>query len=135
MEQKTKLLTLIVLVILIAAGSWYFAVRKDQTAQPENNSQIVMPELEPDQILPLAPVIPELEPGRKVSGEVQLINEKVISIRLENGNSFTTEMSSSTQVIIENITKPGAIVDLKAGQNITIELGAANKAVQILIKK
>ena len=72
---------------------------------------------------------------QEISGKIRSINEKAVYIELSDGKGFAANINSKMPVITQGVTKPGTLVDLKAGQNITVKADSANNAVEILIKK
>lgn len=139
MQQKIKLAVLAALAVAIIAGSVYLIGRnksKDQVLQPSNSAQTeqtnqAIPEQKPE------PANTDAKPDsiREISGKIRSINETAVYIELADGKGFAANINPSIPVITQGVQKIGTLVDLKAGQNVTVKVDSVNNAIEILIKK
>lgn len=125
MQQKTKIVILALLVVGIVVAIVYLIPYK--MSEDAANSQ------QGAQASETAASTPNTD--LEISGKIRSLNEKSLYIELADGTGFVVNIDSGTPVSIQGIDGPGTLADLKAGQNVTADVGAQNKASRILIKK
>jgi PBP1b-binding outer membrane lipoprotein LpoB len=132
MEQKTKLSILILLLVVFIVGSVYLIQNKKDTPAAQT-TPITLP---PNQKLSgITNVNTNLESTREISGKIRSINEKAVYIELADGKGFAANINPKTPVFTQGVDKTGTLIDLKAGQDVTVKAGNTGDAIQILINK
>jgi hypothetical protein len=122
MQQKTKTIIFAILALIIVAGGAYLILTRfpvvQQSAQTGETATSTKPVV-----------------TREISGKIRSFNAKAIYIELADGKGFAVGIKPGTPVMTQGVAKPGSLVDIKFGQNITATVDENDNATQILIKK
>jgi len=124
MEQQTKIIILAVLVAVVVAGNVYL-IQSKMSGGAANTQQITQISQTATSTKPSA--------TREIIGKIRSFNAKAIYIELADGKGFAVGIQPQIPVMTQGAAKPGSLVDIKFGQNITATVDEKNDAVQILI--
>ena len=140
MEQKTKVIIVIISVAIVAGVGAYSLQRNKAVVQ---TPQTVTTHTDIQQPAPVAAVadnsIAQTQPQEKqevvVEGKLRSMNEKQLYLELAGGTGSAINIVPTTPVHLEGDDKVGNLSLLKIGDMLTVTANGNNDAVNIVIKK
>ena len=141
MEQKTKVISLAAILIILVAGLGIYVAKKNKhtvsAPQAMSTSQEGQPVASNDLTAPAPSQAQQPQSQTQattISGKVHSMNEKQVYLDLDGGKGSAINISATTPVHTQGSDKTGNLSILKIGASVTVSVDANNNATDIVIK-
>jgi ribosomal protein S1 len=137
MQQKTKIISVIVIILLITIGVGVYFFRSVIFSPKVVNQKSQQPKLATQSVEKEEPKTEEKskESRLTVEGKVRSINATQVFIELADGSGAAINISANTPVKTEGEDRTGNLSTLKIGAMVSIDADQDNNALEILIKE